>query len=225
MQAISPTHSMTTIKSFEFNPFNENTYVLSDESSECIIIDPGCHNPEERDILTNYITQENLKVVKLINTHCHIDHVFGNTFIKSNYGVELIIHPLDEPTLEAVEVYAPVYGFNNFEPSKADQYIEEGDLINFGNSELEVLFAPGHAPGHVVFVNKAENFCIGGDVLFRESIGRTDLPGGDHETLIHNIQTKMFELDDLVVVYPGHGPTTTIGHEKAHNPFCAIKSN
>ncbi len=216
---------MINIKSFEFNPFNENTYVLSDKSGECIIIDPGCLSNEEKDELTNYIANKNLQVIKLVNTHCHIDHVFGNDFVKRKYGVELIIHQLDLPTLEAVQVYAPIYGFKNYEPAQADQFFVEGDTVDFGNSSLEVLFVPGHAPGHVVLVNKEQNFCIGGDVLFRESIGRTDLPGGNHEQLIHYIHEKMFALENDVVVYPGHGPTTTIGHEKAHNPFCAIKSN
>ena len=216
---------MITIKSFEFNPFSENTYVLSDESAECIIIDPGCFSAEEKDELKRYISNQDLNVVKLINTHCHIDHVFGNAFIKNKYGADLIIHKLDVPTLETVQVYAPAYGFNDYEPSQPDQYMEEGDVLTFGKSTLEVLFVPGHAPGHVVLVNKNQNFCIGGDVLFRESIGRTDLPGGDHETLIHNIHEKMFALDDRIVVYPGHGPTTTIGHEKIHNPFCSIAAN
>lgn len=216
---------MINIKSFEFNPFSENTYVLSDESGECIIIDPGCLTAEERGELTEYVSNQNLKVVKLVNTHCHIDHVFGNAFVKQKYDVELIIHHLDQPTLEAVPVYAPVYGFNNYEPSQADQFFEEGDKVSFGDSTLEILFVPGHAPGHVVLVNKNQKFCIGGDVLFRESIGRTDLPGGNHEQLIQNIHEKMFALEDDVFIYPGHGPTTTIGHEKANNPFCAIKSN
>ncbi len=216
---------MINIKSFEFNPFSENTYVLSDESGECIIIDPGCLTAEERDDVTGYISNQNLKIVKLVNTHCHIDHVLGNAFIKRKYGVELIIHQLDQPTLEAVQIYAPVYGFNNYEPSQADQFFEEGDEVNFGTSTLEILFVPGHAPGHVVLINESQEFCIGGDVLFKESIGRTDLPGGNHEQLIQNIHEKMFALENDVIVYPGHGPTTTIGYEKMHNPFCAIKSN
>lgn len=213
---------MIKIQSFEFNPFSENTYVLSDETGECIIIDPGCLENGEKDALTDYITNNELKVVELVNTHCHIDHVFGNRFVKDEYDVSLTIHKLDEPTLEAVQVYAPVYGFNNYDPVKADHFIDEGETIQFGNSSLEVLFVPGHAPGHIVLVNKAQKFCIGGDVLFKDSIGRTDLPGGDHDTLITNIKEKMFALADDLVVHPGHGPTTTIGHEKQYNPFCSV---
>ena len=212
-------------KSFEFNPFSENTYVLSDDTGECLIIDPGCYEPYEKEVLLNYISNEKLKVTRLINTHCHIDHVLGNAFVKDQFGEDLEIHQLDQPTLESVQVYAPVYGFPNYEPTQAERFIEEGQFIEFGATSLEVLFVPGHAPGHIVLVHKGENFCIGGDVLFRESIGRTDLPGGDHDTLIHNIHEKMFTLNDQLVVHPGHGPTTTIGHEKVHNPFCAITSN
>lgn len=216
---------MIKIDLFEFNPFSENTYILSDETSECIIIDPGCHNASEKETLKNFISDNNLKVVELINTHCHIDHVFGNKFVKDTYQVNLRIHKLDEPTLESVKVYAPVYGFNNFEESSADTFFDEGDKVTFGNSSLEILFVPGHAPGHVVLFNREQNICIGGDVLFRESIGRTDLPGGNHEQLINGIHEKIFKLDDQMVVYPGHGPTTTVGHEKIYNPFCAITSN
>ena len=214
--------ALIKIQSFEFNPFSENTYVLSDETGECIIIDPGCLENSEKDALTNYIKKNELRVVKLVNTHCHIDHVFGNKFVKEQYDVSLTIHKLDEATLEAVQVYAPIYGFNNYEPSKADHFIDEGESLQFGKSFLEVIFVPGHAPGHIVLVDKIQKFCIGGDVLFRESIGRTDLPGGDHDTLITNIKEKMFALDDDLVVHPGHGPTTTIGHEKRHNPFCSV---
>lgn len=213
---------MIKIKSFTFNAFMENTYVLSDETGECIIIDPGCYEASEKETLKNYITENNLKVVQLINTHCHIDHVFGNSFVKREYQVDLAIHPDDEATLASVQVYAPNYGFANYEPSSANIMISEGDQIKFGNTVLETLFVPGHAPGHVVFYHAGQSFCIGGDVLFRESIGRTDLPGGDHDTLIRNIHDKMFGLPDDTTVYCGHGPETTIGHEKRFNPFCAI---
>ena len=216
---------MISIKTFEFNPFSENTYVISDESAECIIVDPGCLGDDEKRQLSQFIDDNELVVKKLVNTHCHIDHVFGNAFVKSTYGVGLTIHKLDEPTLESVIVYAPMYGFRSYEPSHPDEFIEEGDSLSFGNSTFEIIFVPGHAPGHIALVNREQKICIAGDVLFRESIGRTDLPGGDHETLIKSIHEKMFELDDETVVYPGHGPTTTIGYEKSHNPFCAIISN
>ncbi|MDA0193868.1 MAG: MBL fold metallo-hydrolase [Bacteroidetes bacterium] len=213
---------MIQIKSFEFNDFAENTYILYDETCECVIIDPGCYNISEKNQLQGFIEDRKLKVVKLLNTHCHIDHVLGNAFVKETYDVSLIIHPKDEVTLEAVKVYAPVYGFNNYEEAKADGFMVEGDQLTFGSSILNVIFVPGHAPGHVAFVSENQQFCIGGDVLFLKSIGRTDLPGGDLDTLIESIHQKMFILDDATVVYPGHGPTTKIGAEKLYNPYCAI---
>ncbi|MEP3387789.1 MAG: MBL fold metallo-hydrolase [Reichenbachiella sp.] len=213
---------MIQIQNFVFNPFMENTYVLYDETKEAIIIDPGCYEQAEKDELIDFIETNELKVVKLINTHCHIDHVFGNAFVKKKYGVTLTIHKEDEATLKSVEVYAPAYGFQNFENTEAEEFFDEGDQIKFGNSTLDIFFTPGHAPGHVVLVNQEQNICIGGDVLFDGSIGRTDLPGGDFDTLIKSIHEKVFALEDETVVYPGHGGTTTVGKEKVSNPFCAL---
>ncbi|MTI32591.1 MBL fold metallo-hydrolase [Xanthovirga aplysinae] len=214
---------MIEIKSFTFNPFMENTYLLFDETKECIVVDPGCYENHEKQELTEFISNKELKVVQLLNTHCHIDHVLGNQFIKDTYGVELAIHPSDTPTLKSVEVYAPQYGFPNYQTNVAESFLEEGNKIRFGNSELEILFVPGHAPGHVAFFNQKQQMLVSGDVLFQNSIGRTDLPGGDFDTLINSIQQKLFPLGDEITVYAGHGPTTTIGHEKHHNPFCAVK--
>ncbi len=213
---------MIQVKTFVFNPFAENTYVLHDDTNECIIIDPGCYENYEKKQLSDYVENNGLKVVRLLNTHCHIDHVFGNTFIKNKYGLKLEIHKDDAATLGAVKAYAPSYGFQNFEESTAETFLEEGDIIKFGNSSLEILFVPGHAPGHIVFYNLDQKICIGGDVLFLESIGRTDLPGGDFDTLIKSIHNKMFSLPDETIVYCGHGSSTTIGHEKVYNPFCAL---
>ncbi|WP_109832487.1 MBL fold metallo-hydrolase [Reichenbachiella versicolor] len=216
---------MIQIQNFVFNPFMENTYVLYDETNEAIIIDPGCYEDVEQRDLVEFIEDMNLKVVGLVNTHCHIDHVFGNAFISKKYNVGLQIHKEDEATLKSVEVYAPAYGFQGYHPVEAESFFEEGDQIKFGNSELDILFTPGHAPGHVVFFNKDQKICIGGDVLFDGSIGRTDLPGGDFDILIKSIHEKLFKLEDDVVVYPGHGGSTTIGKEKISNPFCAINQN
>ena len=210
---------MINIKSFTFNPFAENTYILSDETGECIIVDPGCYEPKEKDELKSYINENQLKVVLLVNTHCHIDHVLGNAFIKREYQVNLAIHPKDEATLSAVEVYASNYGFPNYEASTANLMLNEREQLKFGNSTLEILFVPGHAPGHIALYHEAQRFCINGDVLFRESIGRTDLPGGDHATLVASIRDKMFMLPDETTIYCGHGPETSIGHEKKYNPF------
>ncbi len=202
-----------------FNQFQENTYILHDDTNECVVIDPGCYEKYEREQLKKYIQDNNLKVVRLLNTHCHIDHVLGNKFVANTYNVDLEIHPDDEQTLRSVPVYAPAYGFPMYEEQLPAKYLKEGDTVKFGNTELEVIFAPGHAPGHVVFYNRSEKILIGGDVLFNESIGRTDLPGGDFNTLIQSIKTKLFTLPDDVTVYCGHGPETSIGHEKKYNPF------
>ncbi|MBF9253543.1 MBL fold metallo-hydrolase [Pontibacter sp. 172403-2] len=204
---------------FTFNPFQENTYLLHDDTNECVVIDPGCYEPEERRELQKYIAGNNLKVVRLLNTHCHIDHVLGNQFVAGTYKVGLEIHAEDEQVLRAVPTYASAYGFPMYAEQLPEKYLKEGDAVKFGNTELQVLFAPGHAPGHVVFYSAPDKVVIGGDVLFRQSIGRTDLPGGDFDTLIQSIKTKLFTLPDEVTVYPGHGPETTIGYEKKHNPF------
>jgi hydroxyacylglutathione hydrolase len=210
---------MIHLKRFTFNAFGENTYVLYDETGECVIIDPGCYDRAEQQELSRFISDNKLKVTLLLNTHGHIDHVLGNAFVKRTYQVPLLIHQTDEATLRSVQTYAPAYGFVQYESTEADQYLSEGDTVTFGRSELEVLFVPGHAPGHLAFYNQSQKLCIGGDVLFQGSIGRTDLPGGDFATLIRSIQTKLFPLGDEVTVYPGHGEPTTIGEEKKHNPF------
>jgi glyoxylase-like metal-dependent hydrolase (beta-lactamase superfamily II) len=213
---------MIKIKSFTFNPFQENTYVLYDDSKEAVIIDPGCYEQSEKEVLIKFISDNELKPVKLLNTHGHIDHVLGNSFVKKEFDLKLTIGNKDLETLESVAVYAANYGFQMYEPAVADVFIEEGDLINFGQSQLKVIFLPGHAPGHLAFYNTEQNICIGGDVLFEGSIGRTDLPGGDFDTLINSIKSKLFKFADEMVVYPGHGNSTTLGQEKHHNPFCAI---
>lgn len=202
-----------------FNPFQENTYLLHDDTKECVVVDPGCYERQEQEQLKKYIADNDLKVVRLLNTHCHIDHVLGNKFVADTYNVGLEIHPDDEQTLRSVPVYSSNYGFPQYAEQLPASYLKEGENIKFGNTELEVIFAPGHAPGHVVFYNKADKTVIGGDVLFQGSIGRTDLPGGDFDTLIQSIKTKLFTLPDEVTVYPGHGPETTIGYEKKYNPF------
>lgn len=214
---------MITIKKFTFNPFAENTYVLHDaETAEAVIIDPGCFTKEEKKELQDYISSNRLRVAKLLNTHCHIDHVLGNTWVKDEYGTELYIHQEDEAVLRAVETYASAYGFPQYQPSQANHFLKEGEKISFGSASLEVLFVPGHAPGHIAFYNKEQHFCINGDCLFQGSIGRTDLPGGDFDTLIQSIRTKLYSLPDETVVYCGHGPETTIGREKKTNPFCRV---
>lgn len=210
---------MLKVDFFTFGPFQENTYILSDETSECLIIDPGCYDDEERNTLVAFLEKNNLKPVKLLNTHCHIDHVFGNKFIAEKYSLGLEIHKKDLKVLESLMSVAHLYGLNA-EPSPEPKiFLEEGDKITFGKSELDILFTPGHSPGSICFVSNEQKFVIGGDVLFYGSIGRTDLPGGHHATLIESIKTKLFPLGDDFTVYSGHGPETKIGFERKNNPF------
>lgn len=210
---------MLKIKSFVFSPIQENTYLLYNEFKECMIIDPGCYFPEEKDELKSFITQSGLKPRMLLNTHCHLDHVFGNKFIAETYGLTLHLHPKEKTLLD----YAPTSGlmydmpFENYAGEYI--YLKEGDNIKLGEDELTVIEAPGHSPGHICFYSAVQNFIISGDVLFNRSIGRTDLPGGDHQTLLKNIREKLFVLPDETNVYCGHGPETTIGEEKRENPF------
>lgn len=213
---------MLRIKSFTFNPFEENTYVVFDETREAVVIDPGCSNPGEEKKLADFITRQNLVVTQLLNTHGHIDHVLGNFFVKSRYTVPFRMHAADLPVIRAVKSYASNYGFPGYQEVLPDETLADGDTVTVGNSSLKVLFLPGHSPGHVGFYASAEKILLAGDVLFYRSIGRTDLQGGNLETLLASIHQKLFGLPDDVVVYPGHGPSTTLGEEKVGNPFCAL---
>lgn len=210
---------MISIQSFTFGPFQENTYVLYDETSECIVIDPGCYDDDERKQLADFIENKKLKPVKLINTHCHLDHVFGNGFIADKYNLKLEINKQDKVVLDAFLMTASLYNLQAQPSPPPAVYLEEGDKVKFGNSELEILFTPGHSPGSITFYNRSQKFMIAGDVLFYGSIGRTDLPGGDYNTLISSIKNKLFPLGDDFTVYNGHGSSTTIGFERKNNPF------
>lgn len=210
---------MITVKTFVFNPFSENTYILYDETNECVIIDPGCFDKKEQLEIVDFIKSYNLIPKYILITHGHIDHVLGINYLKTKFDIPIWIPKGEEETYNAVSSYASSYGFEEYEHSPADYLIDEDEVINFGNSSLSTIYAPGHSAGHVAFVNKNQNICIGGDILFNGSIGRVDLPGGDFDTLIESIKNKLFVLDESMVVYPGHGPTTTIKQEKATNPF------
>lgn len=210
---------MTKVKYFEFSPFSENTYVLYDDSKECIIIDPGCYDSREQKTLTGFIEDEGLRPVRLINTHCHIDHVFGNKYIAELYGLKLEVHRNELPVLAWLPQSAMMFGVNADPSPQPGHFIEEGDLVTFGNTTLETLLTPGHSPGSLTFYCRESGFVISGDVLFFGSIGRTDLPGGDYDTLIRSIQEKLLPLEDDVKVFSGHGQMTTIGFERRYNPF------
>lgn len=213
---------MITIKQFTFSPIQENTYVLYNEAKDALIIDPGCYFSNEENELTAFITDNNLKPVQLLNTHCHLDHVFGNKFIAKQYGLELYLHPKEEKMLQMAPQSGKMYGLDFDNYAGPLHFINDGDVIFLGDDKLQVLLTPGHSPGSVCFYNENQQFVIGGDVLFYESIGRTDLPFGDHQTLLNSIVQKLYVLPDEVKVYNGHGPATTIGHEKKHNPFISI---
>jgi glyoxylase-like metal-dependent hydrolase (beta-lactamase superfamily II) len=210
---------MIQIKKFTFNPVQENTIVLSDETGECVIVDAGCYFDDERDELDTYIRQNNLKPVQLINTHCHFDHIMGVAHCRAVYKLPLTIHPAESVLIDQAVAHGDLFGIPMEPVDPADQYFNEGDEIRFGNSRLQVIAAPGHSPGGVVFYNPEEKFLIAGDVLFYGSIGRTDLPGGSYEQLVGNIKNKLLTLPEETVVYCGHGPETSIGFEKKNNPF------
>ena len=210
---------MLTIQHFIFSPIQENSYLLFNEAGETAIIDPGCYFPEEKQQLQNFISDNKLKAGKLLNTHCHLDHVFGNKWVHETYDLELYIHPDEQKVLKMAVQSGMMWGmpFENY--AGPLHFLNEGDVVKIGEDELKVILAPGHSPGHICFYCEKQGFIIGGDVLFRDSIGRTDLPGGNHETLLNSIREKLFILPENVVVYSGHGPSTTIGYEKKNNPF------
>lgn len=207
------------VKSFVFSPFQENTYVLSDGTGEAVIIDPGCYEQTEKETLSRYIDDHKLTVRHLLLTHAHLDHVFGCAFVKRKYGVKLHLHERDMVIFNDVPTRCQLYGLRGFEPTEVDEYLHAHDLIRFGNTTLSVIYVPGHAPGHVAFVNHAGRYVVSGDVLFRGSIGRTDFPFCSHPDLINSIRTEMYALPDDYTVYAGHMEPTTIGHEKRTNPF------
>lgn len=210
---------MVKIQKFVVNPLGENSLVLSDETGECIFIDPGFYYSEEHHEIKEYIRNNNLKPVKIVNTHCHFDHILGVEFLRKEFGLKLYAHPGDAFWVDKVTEQGEMFGFEIDPVRPVDIFISEGEIVRFGQTDLEVIHVPGHSPGHVVFYNRAEKFLVAGDVLFYGSIGRTDLPGGDYQTLISGIKAKLFALPDDTKVYCGHGPETTIGFEKNTNPF------
>lgn len=210
---------MIKIKQFTFNPVRENTYILFDETNDCVIIDPGMYDSDEQNIFYRFIKDNNLNPVLLLNTHCHYDHVFGNKFVFDNWSLKPQFHKGELIVLQSIPGYVPQMGLNYELSPEPEVFLPESGSVTFGSSVLELIFAPGHSPAHLCFYSRADNFLIGGDVLFYNSIGRTDLPGGNHSQLINSIRQNLFILPDDCEVFPGHGPATTIGFEKQHNPF------
>lgn len=207
------------LKAFINNPYQENTYIVYANNGDCAIIDPGMYNAAEQNAVVNFIKENELNPVMLLNTHCHIDHVLGNKFIFDQYGLKPQFNKGELPLLQAVPSYAPQQGFNYELSPEPETFLPEIGQINLGGEALDLLFVPGHSPAHLCFYSKADKFVIGGDALFRGSIGRTDLPGGNHPLLLESIKSQLFTLPEDVEVYPGHGPHTTIGYEKVNNPF------
>ena len=206
------------IEKFTFNPFQENSYVVSGPDGSAVIIDPGCATSAEKQALSAYISTNNLQVKALLSTHCHIDHVLGNAYVLRTYPVDYYIHKLDLPVLAAAERSAQVYGIEGFERSpQPNHFLEDKQILTFGAIELQVIFGPGHAPGHVAFYSPADALVISGDILFQGSFGRVDLPGGDIEVLKKTIKERFFTLPDETIIYCGHGPNTSIGKEKTSN--------
>lgn len=210
---------MFTIKTFEFNDFGVNTYLLSASNNECIIIDPGFYTKSEKSFFDNYLVDNNLKLVRMLITHCHIDHILGITHVEDKYGICASIHNKGKEMLRASVGYGSVFGLEVERPITNVDLLSEGELIYLGENKLKVLYTPGHADGSVCFMCHKEQFVITGDVLFHGSIGRTDLPSGNYHVLMKSIKEKLFTLDDKFTVYPGHGDPTTIGWEKVNNPY------
>lgn len=208
------------IVKFIFNPIQENTYLVTDSNKNTVIIDPGCYFEEERQLMRDYIAKNELQIKAILNTHAHLDHIMGNAFMKREYDVDIYLHEKDISTLKMAEMSAQMYGLNDFDPSpEPDVFIKEGETLTFGDLSFYVIFGPGHAPGHVAFYNEKEGVIINGDILFKGSYGRIDLPGGNFQDLKQTITQKMFVLPDDTLVYTGHGEETTIGEEKKNNPI------
>lgn len=211
---------MIKIKIFEFNPFSENTYLVWDDvSREAIFIDPGCYSSDEKEILDSFVAKNSLVPKYLINTHCHIDHILGNAFIKKKYDVKFFAPSDDLFLLHGLSEQAEMFGLKSDASPLPDEYLTESIELIIGKEKFNVISTPGHTPGGHCLLCLQSNILFSGDVLFFESIGRTDLPGGDYQTLQKSILNKLLTLDDKIVVYPGHGESTTIGYEKENNPF------
>jgi len=210
---------MMQIQCFVFNNFQVNTYLLFDETRQCTIVDAACFEPHEKKELSDFIENNKLILTRYINTHCHIDHILGSQFIAEKYHIYPEYHPSGEPFLMTAREIGMSFGYQLSHVPAAKGFLNEGDEVKIGNSSLKVLYTPGHAEGSICLYAEKEGFVITGDVLFKDTIGRTDLPSGDFNQLMHSIKAKLFTLPDETLVYPGHGPETNIGYEKVNNPF------
>ena len=208
---------MIQVKIYAFNPFQENTYLIYDETKKCVILDPGCYFSEEQKELTDFIANNKLQPEYVIHSHGHVDHVLGSNFLRDHYNIQAIMHKADLEILRRSKDFGEMIGISIEQPHDPEIFIEEGEKIRFGNTAFDVLHLPGHSPGSIGLYNEKERMLFAGDVLFRRGIGRSDLMGGDHNTLVNNIKNKLLPLDDDTIVYPGHGEKTTIKEEKTEN--------
>ena len=213
------TQEMIRIKKFTFNPFQENTYVLINENKQAIIVDPGMYEISEFDLFFKYLTDEEIIPILLVNTHTHLDHLFGNAAVMLKYKIPLAFHEKDKPVFNAAPTAGAMYNMLFVTSPPPTFYLKEGQVLKLGNDQFKILLTPGHSPGSVCFYHDEQKILISGDVLFKQSVGRSDLPGGDYDTLMNSIKTELLPLHNEVVVYSGHGPETTIGEERKFNPF------
>ena len=213
---------MISIKDFQFNMLPVNTYVVWDETKEAVVIDPGCYYPEEGEQLCTFIRSNGLNVKHLLNTHLHFDHIYGNPIVENEFGVLAEANGADMPWLTGIRQRLAAFGIHcnvTINPIQPENILKEGDTIAFGNTVFQILQVPGHSPGSVVFYSRTDGVLFTGDVIFQGSIGRTDFQDGNHEDLISGIRNKLMTLPDNTVIYPGHGPSTSIGYERNHNPY------
>lgn len=212
---------MAKIKTFVLNPFQENTYIIYDDTKESIIVDAGCYTKDEQNAIVSFIEENNLTLKLMVSTHGHVDHILGNAFIKSKYNVDFAANPEDAQLIQSASTHAISYGFTIEDVPPIDINLNHGDKIRFGNTTLKVIHTPGHSQGGICLLSEEDNFILVGDTLFRSSIGRADLPGGNFNQLIESIETRLLTLNPDLKVYTGHGEPTTIGWEKENNPFLA----
>lgn len=210
---------MIHLKKFVFNPFSENTYIIYDDAGACIIIDPGCYYPEEKEALSSFIAEQELAPQKIVLTHGHLDHIFGCAYISDTYKIPIQAHAGTNALIRMMPQISSMYGIPSVPSPEATLFLEESDVLTLGTEVFQVLFCPGHSPDSLVYYHEKQGFLLGGDVLFQRSIGRTDLPGGNHEALLRSIREKLWPLPPETIVYSGHGEETTIGEEKQLNPF------
>lgn len=211
--------NMIQIRTLPFNSFQVNTCIIWDESLECVIIDPSFYSTEEQELFEKFIRENKLKPVRQLNTHCHVDHLPGVAYLKRKYDLAFSAHRLESKLVENAPLMGRLFGFELEPLDGIEQFVEDDELIHFGASELKALHVPGHSEGSLAYYSGSAEFVVTGDALFNRSIGRTDLPGGDYDTLIHSIKSRLFTLPEVTIVYPGHGPASSIGDELRENPF------